>query len=224
MGTNEEKSFLRGAMKMKSFFERLRDTVLADLNSVLDKKERENPIALLNQYLRDSELEVKKVEKLVDRHRLLKEEFQRELKHAEFMADKRKKQAEIAQNANETTLYNMAIEEQIQYEERAAQIKLSLENTMTQLEELEYKLREMKLKLKDMHMKRLELMGRENIARANRKINQSFQNAEIGHAYSRFEEIEHYMTNLENRINHDYEKSMFDYRIAQLEKQQNQNG
>lgn len=207
---------------MKSFFERLRDTVLADLNGALDKKERKNPIALLNQYLRDSELEVKKVEKLVDRHRSLKDEFKREVKHAEYMADKRKKQAEIAQNANETGLYNMAVHEQLQYEERAEQIKLSLENTIAQLESLELNLREMKLKLKDMHMKRLELMGRENMARATQKMERTFQNAEMGHAYSRFEEIEQYITNLEDRINHDYERSMFDSRIAQLEKQQNQ--
>lgn len=203
---------------MKAFFERLRDTVLADLNSVLDNKEKQNPIALLNQYLRESEHEVKKVEKLVDRHRVLKEEFHRELKNAEYMAQKRKSQAEIAQKANEMTLYNIAIGEQLQYEERAAKMTISFENTVAQLDELEQKLREMKLKLKDMQTKQLELMGRENMARVNQKVNHSFQNAEIGNAYSRFEEIEHYMTNLEERINHDYERSTFDYRIAQLEK------
>lgn len=204
---------------MVSLFKRIRNNVLADLHEVIDEKEKKNPIALLNQYLRDSELEVKKVEKLIERHQLLKEEFHRELKSAEFMANKRSKQAEIAQNANETKLYEMALQEQVQYEERVAQLKQSYDNAVSQLDDLEQKYREMKLKIKDMNMKRLELMGRENIARVNQKINQTLNNADVGYAYSRFEEIEHYIENLESRINASYERSSFDARIAKLQQQ-----
>ena len=53
------------------------------------KKEYKNPISKLNQYLRESENEVKKVEKLIERQYLLKEEFARELKQTEYMAEKK---------------------------------------------------------------------------------------------------------------------------------------
>jgi lia operon protein LiaH len=204
---------------MKTLLERIKTVVLADLHEVLDNKERKNPIALLNQYLRECEHEVKKVEKLLERHHVLKEEFYREWKHAEYMAEKRKKQAEIARKANEPALYEMALTEQKQYEERVISLKQAYEKTIDQLDELEQKYREMKLKLKDMHMKRLELMGRENVARVTQKINHMMERSDIGEAYSRFDEIERYIENLESRVNYNYQKSMFDYHIAQLEKQ-----
>lgn len=203
---------------MTSLLQRIRNAILADLHEALDQKERKNPIALLNQYLRDSEKEVKKVEKLIERHQLLKEEFHRELKYAEYMANKRSHQAEIAEKANEAQLLEMALQEKGHYEQRIESLRQSYENTISQLVELEQKYREMKLKLKDMHMKRLELMGRENLARANQTINKTIHQADIGTSYSRFDEIEHYIENLEIRANANYQSSTFDARIAELEK------
>jgi lia operon protein LiaH len=202
-----------------SLFKRVRDCVLADFNDVLDKKEMKNPVAMLNQYLRDCEDEAKKVWKLIGRHHLLKEDFYREWKQAEYMAQKRKEQGEIAQKANEPTLLEMAQQEQKQFEDRAARLKAAYENATVQLGELEQKYREMNLKIKDMHTKRLEWMGRENVARITQTIDRTLQTGNMGHAYSRFDEIEHYISELEARFNHSYEQTMFDSRIAQLEKQ-----
>jgi lia operon protein LiaH len=204
---------------MRCLFKRVRDSVLADFHDVLDRKEMKNPIALLNQYLRDCEEEAKKVWKLIGRHHLLKEDFYREWKQAEYMAQKRKEQGEIAQKANEPTLIEMALQEQNQYEDRAARLKTAYENAKLQLEELEQKYREMNLKIKDMHTKRMEWMGRENVARITQTIDRTLQSANAGQAYSRFDEIEHYISQLESRFNHSYEQTMFDSRIAQLEKQ-----
>jgi lia operon protein LiaH len=204
---------------MRCLFKRVRDSVLADFHDVLDKKEMKNPIALLNQYLRDCEEEAKKVWKLIGRHHILKEDFYREWKQAEYMAQKRKEQGEIAQKANEPTLIEMALQEQNQYEDRAARLKTAYENAKLQLEELEQKYREMNLKIKDMHTKRMEWMGRENVARITQTIDRTLQSANDGQAYSRFDEIEHYISQLESRFNHSYEQTMFDSRIAQLEKQ-----
>lgn len=51
-------------MKMTNLLERIKNTVMADLHEVLDKKEQKNPISLLNQYLRESENETKKSRRL----------------------------------------------------------------------------------------------------------------------------------------------------------------
>ncbi|MBA4535574.1 PspA/IM30 family protein [Bacillus aquiflavi] len=200
-----------------NLFERIKNTILADLHDAIDKKEMKNPVALLNQYLRDCEKEAKKVNQLIDRHYQLKEEFFREWKHAEYMARKRQEQSQIAQKAQELELYEMAVQEQQQFEQRAARLKVSYEETVNQLGDLEQKYREMKLKIKDMQMKRMELMGRENVARINQKINKAIYNAETDRAFTRFEEVEHHIANLEARVNHGYERNMFDHRISQLE-------
>ena len=84
---------------MTNLFQRLKNTVMSDLHEAIDKKEKKNPIAVLNHYLRQCEQEVEKVRKLVERQYLLKEEFQKEYQQASVLADKRKYQAEVASKA-----------------------------------------------------------------------------------------------------------------------------
>ena len=52
---------------MANLFSRIKNTVLADLHEALDHKEQKNPIALLNQYLRECEQETEKVRKLLEK-------------------------------------------------------------------------------------------------------------------------------------------------------------
>ena len=78
----------------------------------MDQKEQKNPIALLNQYLRDCEQETEKVRKLLERQYQLKTEFTREFNQATELVAKRKHQAEVASNAGETELFQFALNEQ----------------------------------------------------------------------------------------------------------------
>lgn len=201
-----------------NLFERMKQTILADLHDVLDKKEMKNPISLLNQYLRDCEKEAKNVGTLINRHYQLKDEFYREWKQAEYMCQKRKEQCDLAERAGEVELLQMAQAEQQQYEARAEHLKASYEETVQQLSQLEQKHREMKLKIKDMQIKRMELMGRENVARVTQKMNQTMYATEMDRAFTRFDEVEHYIANLESRINGNYERNMLDAQFFQLEK------
>lgn len=202
-----------------NLFERIKRTISADLHDVLDQKEMKNPIALLNQYLRDCEKEVKKVDSYIERHYQLKNGFFREWKEAEYMAEKRKEQSKLAESAGKSELLQMAMQEQLQQEERAARLKSAYDNTVEQLTQLEQKQREMKLKLKDMQIKRMELMGRENVARMSQRLNDAFYESEANRSFTRFDEVEHYITNLEARVNGRYESSMLDYKFTQLEKE-----
>ncbi|WP_318505835.1 PspA/IM30 family protein [Bacillus sp. T3] len=205
---------------MSNLLTRIKNTVLADLNEVLDKKEQKNPIALLNQYLRESELETEKVRKLLERQYSLKDQFTRELKQAQEMAQKRSRQADIASQAGETDLYQFALTEKIHFEERAVRLNESLQTVLNQLSELEQKYEEMKHKLKDMQIRRLELMGRENVTRAHNKMNKVLEETSYSDkALSRFTEIEAYLDRLEHQVNSEYYRNTIDARIAQLEKQ-----
>lgn len=204
---------------MANLFTRLKNTIAADFHEILDTKEQKNPIALLNQYLRQCEVEVEKVRKLVERQYSLKDQFNREYREARTLADKRKHQADIAKVASENELYEFALQEQIAYEERAARLQEALRTASQHLVELEKKYEEMKHKLKDMHIKRMELMGRENIARANHRMNQVLEsNSYSPKAHTSFEDMETYLERLEHQVNSSYHRNTIDARIAQLEK------
>jgi lia operon protein LiaH len=205
---------------MSNLFTRIKDTIAADFHELLDQKEKKDPIILLNQYLRQSEQETEKVRKLVERQYLLKEEFSREYRYANELAEKRRRQSDIAASAGETELEAFAVQEVAQYEERAARLKTSLELAERHLDDLERKYEEMKHKLKDMNLKRMELMGRENIARANHRINQVLEPTNYADKSSaRFEEMESYLDRLEHQVNSSYHRNTIDSRIAQLEKE-----
>ena len=205
---------------MTNLFTRIKNTITADLNEALDNKEKQNPIAMLNQYLRQCEQETEKVRKLLERQYTLKDEFTREHQQAVELSEKRKYQAEIASKAGEIELYQFANAEQQQYADRAQRLSDSLTQVKGQIGDLERKYEEMKHKLKDMHIRRMELMGRENVTRANHRINQVLDsNTYSDQSFSRFQEIENYLDRLENQVNSNYYRSTIDSRVAQLEKE-----
>jgi lia operon protein LiaH len=205
---------------MTNLFTRLKDMITADLHNAMDQKEKKNPIALLNEYLRQSELETEKVRKLVERQYQLKEEFTRELRYATEMANKRKHQAEVAQKAGEQQLFEFAAAELQQFEERVIRLESSLQTVQGQLNNLEKKYEEMKHKLKDMNIRRMELMGRENVTRANHRMDQVLEtNQYTNQSQSKFQEIENYLDQLEHQVNSSYYRSTIDAKIAQLEKE-----
>jgi lia operon protein LiaH len=205
---------------MTNLFTRIKNTITADLNEALDQKEKQNPIVLLNQYLRQCEQETEKVGKFLERQTALKDQFTKELHHAEQLAEKRKYQAEVASKAGETELYQFASEELQVYSDRAERLRESLEQVKAQLGELERKHGEMKNKLKDMQLRRMELMGRENVTRANHRMDQVLE-SNSHNTFSRFEEIENYIDTLEDQVNRSYNQTTIDARIEQLEKEMN---
>lgn len=203
----------------QSLFGRVRDAVLADMHNLLDEKERKNPIAMLNQYLRDSEREVKKIEKLIERHKTLKVNFARELEEARYFVAKRTKQAEVAKEAGVIELHERALEEIAYYEGQVGKLEEMHTAVGAQIDELEQKLADMKNKLKEMHAKRMELMARENMAHANRRIHTAVHKMNENNPFLRFEEIENHIRNLELRIHEDDVRDTFDLKIANLERE-----
>lgn len=203
---------------MAKLFTRIKETITSDIHQLLDQKEAKNPMAALNKYLRQSEQEKEKVSSLIDRQRRLRDEFSREFHKADHLAAKRLQQAEVAERAAETDLHAYALEEYESYKARAERMKLSRDEAAQQLDNLEQKFEEMKHKIKDMHLKRMDLMGRENIARAHAQMENVMNEHSADQPFSRFAEIESYIEGLEHRINQAHEASTFDSKIAKLER------
>lgn len=205
---------------MSNLLTKIKDIIVADLNEIIYQKDDQNPIAKLNQYLRQCEQETEKVGRLVERQTRLKDEFLKEFSEAAELAEKRKHQAEIASNSGEIELYQFASTEQQQYSERAERISASLVQVTGQLSELERKYEEMKRKLKDMHLRRMELMGRENVTRANLGMNQVLESSTYtDKSYPKFKDIENYLDRLEKKVKNSLNRSTIDDQIARLEKE-----
>ncbi|ETI70484.1 PspA/IM30 family protein [Neobacillus vireti] len=205
---------------MGNLFTRIKDVIVADLNETLHQKEKQNPIAKLNQYLRRCEQETAKVGKLVERQSQLKDEFRSEHSQAMEIAEKRKYQAEIALKAGEEELCQFATAEYQQYSERAERLNASLAQISEQLQELERKHEEMKRKLKDMQLRRMELMGRENVTRANIGMNQMLESdSYTNQSNLKFKDIDTYLDRLEQKVTSYFKGHTIDAQVAQLEKE-----
>ena len=206
---------------MGNLFTRIKDSVSADINEILDKKEEKNPIKMLNQYLRECEKETEKVRQLVERQSRLKDELSKEYDEAKKMAKKRAYQVEVAAKAGEVELYDFALLEKNQYEERANRLEAAVGKVSKQLDELQLKYTEMEHKLKNMQIRRMELMGRENIANANKRVYRVLEENNMANkSQVRFDEIESYLSKLEDQAKKEYYRNTIDAKIAELEKQE----
>lgn len=204
---------------MSNLLTRLKDSISADLNELLDQKERKNPIAMLNQHLRRCEREVRKVRELINRQYVLRDTFMKEYHRAAEMAARRERQAGIAERAGEQELYAFAQKEQEDYAHKSEKMKAAYDSAVHQLDQLEQKYAEMKRKLKDMYLKRMELMSRENIANVNNRIDRVVHPEQaFGQSFSKFEECEMYLERLEQKVGADYDHHTIDARIRQIER------
>ena len=176
------------------------------------------PIDLLNKYIRESEEEVKKAAVLIDRQKLLTEQFSKELNESNEEIEKRKQQVGIATEANAEELVNRALQLQAVAEARNEKIQLGYDLALEQLNELEQKHEEMQNQVKDMHIKRLELMGKENILTMKEKMNKILRDSEFGEGKENYETVKNEMDDQEKKADDLYNMTVFDAKIQELAK------
>jgi len=206
---------------MTTLWNRLKYTVEADLHSMFDKKEKKNPISMLNQYIREAEKQTGETGKLLERQGHLKKELEKELSVANDMLTKRKKQLELAQAAGENDLVLFAEQEVAAYSQRTAVLSESIQRAGEELFQLERKFEEMKHKVKDMKVRQLQLMGKENVVRANHQMDSVLTPEAADKADKRlstFNEMEEYIEKLGKQIDHEHEISTMEQRLESLEK------
>lgn len=208
---------------MTSLLKRIKDNISADIHNIIDEKERKNPTTTLNQFLRNCENEIKKVEVLIKRQSDLKVQFYQEKEQAYYMTTKRLHQAEVAAQANELDLEERARKEAEYYKNQALKLEELFKKAEQDIYQLQQQLQEMKDKLKEMKLKRLELMSRENVAHASKRMNHSIHKLSEENPFWCFNEVERQIQDLEMQVNEDYEQNTFDARIAKLERELKQN-
>lgn len=211
-----------GGTNMVNILQRLKYTIEADLNRLFDKKEEKNPIAMLNQYIREAEKQTEETGKWIERQGTLKQKLEKELNVAKEMHDKRTTQLELAKLSGEQDLINFAEQEIATYEQRSITIKNSIDKTTKELFVLERKYEEMKHKIKDMKLRQLQLMGKENAVRAHNQMDHILHPETTGNIKDRldtFEAMENYIDRLGQKIDQQHEVTSMEERLVQLEKQ-----
>ena len=202
---------------MNSLWNRFKYSVQADLHTAFDKKESKNPIAMLNQYIREAEKQTDSVGKLLERQSKLKDELQKELNESQAMTEKRRAQLELARSTDEEDLVAFAEDEVTAYETRAQNLMKSIRNATYELTALERKFEEMKHKVKDMKVRQLQLMGKENVMRANHRMDQVISPEQADQKMSTISEMNQYIENLGGKIDREYETSSMERRLESLE-------
>jgi len=197
-----------------NLFQRFKYTIEADLHQVFDKKEQKNPIAMLNQYIREAEKQTEQTGTLLERQGQLKEKLEQELKQNAELLAKREAQLKLASTSGEQDLIDFATDEVAAYTARNNTLQASIEASTREYFELERKFETMKHKIKDMKVRQLQLMGKENVTRAHHQMDGMLAK----NNKANFEDLEAYIDKLAYQIDKDHEVTTFEARLAQLEK------
>lgn len=201
---------------MKNLFTKFKYSIQADLHDMFDKKVDKNPIKMLNHYIREAEKQTEETGKLLSRQAQLKKELELQLSQTIEMLEKREKQLQLALSTEEAELIAFAQEEVTAYTARKHALLASIDAANTEYFALERKFETMKHKIKDMKVRQLELMGKENVVRANHQMDKVLTSDNAGN----FDELSTYIDELSQNIERKYEITTFEARLAQLEKEQ----
>jgi phage shock protein A len=152
-------------------FKRLRDLTTASINDILDKAE--DPVKMLNQFLRDMEEDIMEAESAVAKQIAIEKKFKVQVDEAQEMVQKRQEQAVKALEQSNEDLARRALEDkkehQIRYDEMIKQHAIAKTNA----DQLRSQLSEMKDEFNKMKNKKDLLIARAESAKAQKTINQA---------------------------------------------------
>lgn len=171
-----------------AIFKRVRDITVASIHEMLDKVE--DPVAMLNQYLRDLESEISKAELAVSRQVAIEKKWKALVEEFEQRAEKRSRQAELAINHGDENIARQAIEDKQFSEAKAQEYHALYENTKEQVATLLDQLKELKDKFYELRNKKFHLVSRANVAKAVKDINQALVTIDTESAAKGFTRIE----------------------------------
>ncbi|WP_410772096.1 PspA/IM30 family protein [Fontibacillus sp. BL9] len=178
-------------------FKRIKDITKASVNDMLDKVE--DPIVMLNQYLRDMEAEIRDAEVTVAKQMANERRMKQRLDEAVRISSQREAQAEIALRNGQEEVARKLLEEKIHYDQKQSEFSDLHAQSEAQANELKQQLHEMKDEFYKLRNKRNELVSRAQMAKARKQMSQisSLHTIESGNASLGFHRMEEKIMQLE---------------------------
>lgn len=149
-------------------FKRIGDNIRANINALLDKAE--DPVTMLNQYLRDMEDDIGDAESAVAKQLTVVRKFKSQYDDASAMVEKREWQAVAALETDREDLARKALEDKKIHAARAQDYRLQYEKSDAVAEKLKSRLREMKDEYETLRARRDTLAARTQSARAQEEV------------------------------------------------------
>jgi phage shock protein A len=152
-------------------FKRLRDLTMASINDLLDKSE--DPVKMLNQFLRDMEEDILEAETAVAKQIAIEKKFKQQTDEAEDMVNRRGEQAMKALEQGNEELARKALQDKKEHQTRYDEMKRQYDIAKTNADQLRTQLSEMKDEFGKMKNKKDLLVARAESAKAQKQINQT---------------------------------------------------
>ena len=161
-------------------FKRLKTITKADINGMLDGFE--DPIAMLNEYSREMEQEIAKVQKALSRQIFVENKQANLILETKSLVGKRTRQARLAIEQEEEAIAKLAVQEKLSHEKQLSLYEQQYETIKEQTELLKEKLRELQQTYDELNTRKILLASRANVAKSIKqmqKVAGSFQTDSI---------------------------------------------
>ncbi|WP_028399286.1 PspA/IM30 family protein [Ectobacillus panaciterrae] len=174
---------------------RIRNIVMADVHETLDKLE--NPMSMLKQYLRETEEQIAKAQHALSQQLYLEKKYEALIAEAEALVAKRARQAELAVSRDEDSMAQLALQDKITNEKKAALYREQYEVTKQQTVALYEQIDKLQEKYQELQHKQLVLVSRLNAAQAIKSSNAALSSFHTENAVKGFARVEAYVQKLE---------------------------
>jgi len=178
-------------------FKRINDMTRASVNEMLDKME--NPVIMLNQYLRDMEEEIREAEATVAKQIAFERNMQKHYENSVRLSAEREAQTERAVVEGQDELARKLLEEKLYFDQKIAEYGEQHTQAQIHCQELTQQMDSMKEEFSRLHNKRNDLVSRAKLAEARKQMSSinSVHTIETGSASNGFHRMEEKIMQME---------------------------